>query len=306
LEQCERVIRGALDQALKVAAALADVRDGKLYRRDYGTFEEYCQQRWHMTARYARNLMEYPHLLQDIKPPAVEWNGLDERPAADTEEKPRVTSAEAVPPPAERQVRPLKRLPKEERREAWQEAVRSAPNGKVRGEDVERVVSKRLGKETKPTQQELTEVTEAPSGAAKIQILLQQVMNEVGQLQALFEEAGDQQSLNDLKSLVCPFADMLRRYSKPGKAKSPSRTGAKGLTPAEQSKADKAKAEETVYVICREPLPGAMIKKARYAPGWGYDPKKAGHYNLVEAKVWKGTDTIVTLDKALKRFAKGL
>jgi hypothetical protein len=43
----------AIEQgAEKVAKALAAIRDRRLYREDYSTFEDYCRERWGMTHRH--------------------------------------------------------------------------------------------------------------------------------------------------------------------------------------------------------------------------------------------------------------
>jgi hypothetical protein len=56
LNKCEKVIRDGEDTFVKVGAALEKIRDKRLYRAKYDTFEEYCQERWGFGRRYA-NLM---------------------------------------------------------------------------------------------------------------------------------------------------------------------------------------------------------------------------------------------------------
>jgi hypothetical protein len=47
LAELERVIERGLQSFVEVGKALADIRDGKLYRcQGDATFEDYCQQRW--------------------------------------------------------------------------------------------------------------------------------------------------------------------------------------------------------------------------------------------------------------------
>ena len=83
----------------------------------------------------------------------------------------------------------------------------------------------------------------------------------------------------------------------------------KSLSPRQQSAKDKAASSAARYVICREPMKGAVhpaARKPRYAPGWCLDPAKAKHYTIAEATERSGNDVIMSLEKALRRFARGL
>jgi len=57
LEEREQVITEGMQTFIEVGEALADIRDRKGYKHNYGTFEEYCKQRWGLTARHCRNLI---------------------------------------------------------------------------------------------------------------------------------------------------------------------------------------------------------------------------------------------------------
>ena len=48
LDDCEAVIRRGLKTFVEVGTALQKIRDGRLYRTQWATFEEYLQQRWDM------------------------------------------------------------------------------------------------------------------------------------------------------------------------------------------------------------------------------------------------------------------
>lgn len=80
---------------------LIKIRDSRLYRQDYGTFEEYCRGRWEFTKSYANYL--YKQLA-----------------AAQTEKNICTTVQKEIP---ERQLRPLTKLEPEQQKEAWQKAV---------------------------------------------------------------------------------------------------------------------------------------------------------------------------------------
>lgn len=58
LAEAEEKIERGLATFDEVGKALFEIRDGRLYREEYETFEDYCLGRWHFTSRRARQLME--------------------------------------------------------------------------------------------------------------------------------------------------------------------------------------------------------------------------------------------------------
>jgi hypothetical protein len=126
LRRCEEIIDRGLSTFLDVGNALLTIRDAKLYTATHDTFEAYCRERWDFTARRARQLMEAAEVCRDLNE--------------------EVNKSGTMVPLSERQVRPLTALPPEERRDAWEEAKSSAPDGKVTGKHVQEVVDRKLGK----------------------------------------------------------------------------------------------------------------------------------------------------------------
>lgn len=109
LEQCEVVIEKGLRTFVDVGGALLKIRDKKLYRQDYPTFEEYCEDKWNFTDRRARMYIDASRAIGNLK------------------------SGTMVPllPQNERQARPLTKLDPEEQQEAWQRVIETAPEGKI-------------------------------------------------------------------------------------------------------------------------------------------------------------------------------
>lgn len=58
LADAESKIERGLSTFWEVGNALMQIRDERLYRADFPTFEDYCQQRWSMTRRRANQLVE--------------------------------------------------------------------------------------------------------------------------------------------------------------------------------------------------------------------------------------------------------
>lgn len=106
LDACEQVIERGLATFVDVGTALLEVRDSRLYRVAYPTFEAYCEARWNMTARHSNRLIEASQVAFNLGPTG--------------------------PSPAnERTARELSGLAPDEQRAVWAEAVATAPGGKV-------------------------------------------------------------------------------------------------------------------------------------------------------------------------------
>lgn len=111
------IIKRGLRNFIEVGNSLRTVRDKRLYRADYGTFEQYCDQELELSRRRAYQLMDAAQLNDNL-----------------------CTTVHKLPK-NEAQARPLTGLPPDEQREAWQEAVNTAPNGNPTAAHVESVVN---------------------------------------------------------------------------------------------------------------------------------------------------------------------
>lgn len=129
LEALEGTIRTNLKAFYEVGRALLEIRDRKLYCdvKGYGTFEEYCRAEWDMSKRHAYRLMDSCQVVETLKSDQL------------------VT----VTPTTESQARPLAKIKDpEQQREVWQQAVETAPEGKVTARHVAKVVSSAVNEQT--------------------------------------------------------------------------------------------------------------------------------------------------------------
>lgn len=102
LKECETVIERGLNTFYEVGSALAEIRDSKLYRAAYLTFEEYCRDRWKMARNYANKLISAAEVVENL--------------------------GTNVPiPETESQARELSPLEPELQKAVWQIAVETAP-----------------------------------------------------------------------------------------------------------------------------------------------------------------------------------
>lgn len=115
LTELETTIERNLQSFYEIGIALMKIRDERLYRKDYETFEAYCQKRWQFQRNYANKLIASAGVVQNI--------GMG-----------------TIVPKTESQARPLTKLPPEKQAEVWNKAVETAPDGKVTAKHVEQVV----------------------------------------------------------------------------------------------------------------------------------------------------------------------
>ena len=118
LDACEQVIERGLATFVDVGAALLEVRDSRLYRMTYPTFEAYCEARWNMVASRARQLISAANTVGNLL---------------------AVTNGNSLPT-NERTARELSGLAPDEQRAVWAEAVATAPGGKITAAHVRAVV----------------------------------------------------------------------------------------------------------------------------------------------------------------------
>jgi hypothetical protein len=58
LAQCEQIINRGKQTFVEVGLALAQIRDGKLYRAEHGSFKAYCHTKWGFSKSYVYRLIE--------------------------------------------------------------------------------------------------------------------------------------------------------------------------------------------------------------------------------------------------------
>ena len=116
LSSLEATVERSLKAFWEIGQALRHIRDRRLYRQDFSTFEDYCTNRWEMSRRSAYQLIEAATVYENVRHGAQ------------------------ILPANERQVRPLTALPSQEQPRAWAQAVSTAPNGKLTAFHVAQVV----------------------------------------------------------------------------------------------------------------------------------------------------------------------
>lgn len=129
LAELEAFVERGLQTFVEVGLALSEIRESRLYRETYDTFEAYCEQRWGFVDSRARQLI------------------------AASETVTTVTAAGLPAPASERQARELAPLRQDEPQlvETWRE-LRSEYGDEVTAVKVKRVVKNRLERKRRETQ----------------------------------------------------------------------------------------------------------------------------------------------------------
>jgi hypothetical protein len=123
-----------LDDTERGMLILLEIRDRRLYRSAYGTFEQYVRERWKLGSRRANQKLQAADILRSF--PQSEDNGKN------------FSQPDRGRPANESQARALSSTPEPQRQEVWQEAVDTAPKGangkpKVTAAHVRRVAEQR-------------------------------------------------------------------------------------------------------------------------------------------------------------------
>jgi hypothetical protein len=107
LLQCEAIIAQGWQSFIETGRALAQIRDRKLYRAQYDTFEAYCRAKWQYGKSHTCRLIGAAELLTHLSP-----------------------IVDMPTPSHEAQVRPLIGVPVDQAQSAWKKALAKA-NGKA-------------------------------------------------------------------------------------------------------------------------------------------------------------------------------
>lgn len=139
LERCEVVIKQGLQTFVEVGQALMLIRDKRLYRAEYGTFENYCREKWDFTDNFSRRLINSSIVVENIKSVPIG----------------------TVLPKTESQARPLTKVEPELQKEVWSETI-NRHGDNITAKKVEEVV-----KDFQPLNNELKQAKKEPMFAAQ-------------------------------------------------------------------------------------------------------------------------------------------
>lgn len=118
LEQHEAVIERGLQKFYEVGMALLAIRANPKFYRQFGTFEDYCNQRFGLDYRRGKALLDAAEIVNNLKSDRTDQ----------------------ILPENEWTIRPLVQLESSEHSTVWQKAIEIAANGSVKRRHVEAAV----------------------------------------------------------------------------------------------------------------------------------------------------------------------
>lgn len=119
----EKVIERGISTFVEVGKALLEIREQRLYRDQFDTFQDYCKERWGFDRTYAHRLIEGARVVENV--------------AHGQQSEIQIN---------ERQARELARLPDEQQAEVWAEVIERT-DGEPTAAAVAEVVSEYLDEE---------------------------------------------------------------------------------------------------------------------------------------------------------------
>jgi hypothetical protein len=129
----ERRVERAFFEAGK---ALTELRDRRLYRSTYKTFEDYCRDRFGHSRQQSNYLIAAAGVYENLTTIGCQ----------NVENQNLTTNGTQILPRSERQVRPITKLEPEQQCEVWQTAVEEAggkvPSARVVGDVVQRIMER--------------------------------------------------------------------------------------------------------------------------------------------------------------------
>lgn len=189
LGRCEAVIQRGLRTFFEVGTALLRIRELRLYRAEYTTFEDYCQARWEMGRRYVNQIIAASQVRENLG-----------------------AMAPKQLPENERQARPLARLEPDLQRAARQHVLEaSAAEGRITAAHVESIVREMIGQSAPASVFPSADETEvAPEPAPAQQMPAAVPVND--DAAALREENADlRQRLADVQSVLEEYQQHITR-----------------------------------------------------------------------------------------------
>lgn len=284
--RCEKKVEDGLRSAQQGREALRQIRDGRLYRAEFKTFDEYVERRWKMSVRQAHRICDHAEVMTNLLGAPSDEGAQEEAPAMP-----------AVLPETESLARPLAPLPPEVQREVWQNAVATAPVKDGKPVVTARHVAETIRGMVKKEEGSHTEETETiPQKEMKFVLDVESVEKPAAQIEQAFDAA-------DKAIIACRrLGDLIQKEDKVSHQRINSAVEQLELVEERlHAYGAMAKTNTEKWVICRRASPGSIIKSIRFGPGWGNDPNKAKHYasEASARAAAKSYDEVITLSQAL-------
>ena len=172
----ESIIQHGLQTFVEVGQSLAVIRDRRLYRAQFHTFEAYCEERWRCCRSYAYRLINAASIASHL-----------------------LTIGDIPKPTRESQVRPMVGLPPLEIEPIWVKAVALANGKPIAAKHVKSAICEIYGKPSRPC------------NGAKVDYKVLKIVSTVRLVSDLLREA--EKSISEQMGLITTM-NLLRRIGK--------------------------------------------------------------------------------------------
>lgn len=172
LERCEVVIKQGFDTFVEVGQALLTIRDKRLYRASFRTFEEYCNDRWSIGKAYSHRMIAAAEVIKNLSPRGD------------------------ILPQTEYHARPLAAIEPELQPIAWQQAI-EATNGKPTNKAVQEAVN-----ELKLVNEEIKQAKVEPLFVANTIEEIVKKAREIKQQEAELKKAERLEAIEQIKQKI--------------------------------------------------------------------------------------------------------
>jgi len=142
---CRQVAKDGLDTYWEVGRALLEIKESRLYRAEFATFEAYCEQELKCTKTYANYMVQGVKVLASITP-KNDNPGCQKQP---------------ILPSSTKQTRELAKAAPEDRSELWGDAVEAAGDGPVTAKHVKAAVDAKKPKPLGRVEQSMADASAA-------------------------------------------------------------------------------------------------------------------------------------------------
>lgn len=143
-ERCKGIVKAGLASWVSVSLAMIEIRDKRLYRDEYDTFEACCTEEFGISRRHAYRLIEAASVAQEIENARNSF--IDNKTCVQLETNPQTPVAPIETPEKESQLRELAKAPKGERAAVLAEAQKKTGKAQPTAKDIQKVVATRAAK----------------------------------------------------------------------------------------------------------------------------------------------------------------
>lgn len=187
LECCEKQIDSLRTSEFLAGDSLRIISEKELYREEFNTFEEYCQDKWDMSPQHAYRLINAAKFMSVVE--TCNQIGDEDRPKCESHIRPLIDGLED----------------EDKRLEAWQQVIEKADGEKVTGKLVQEVADEMRGKKRRKVK---AKVAKPPKAKAKA------LNSAISEIDKALKKAGKDKQQKGVVRLLTRIRGKIESYLK--------------------------------------------------------------------------------------------